>query len=52
MVSPAMALFLAFFMIFLPHPPPLDECTGISRRKKVIGGLAYAFILIMCLPIP
>ncbi|MGY0288114.1 MAG: site-2 protease family protein [Candidatus Methanodesulfokora washburnensis] len=52
MISPAMALFLAFFMIFLPHPPPLDECTGISRRKKVIGGLAYAFILIMCLPIP
>lgn len=52
MISPAMALLLIFFIAFVPHPPPLDECTGISKRKRITGGLVYAFLLIMCLPMP
>ncbi|PNV78101.1 MAG: hypothetical protein C0200_02825 [Thermoproteota archaeon] len=52
MISPAMALLLIFFMVFVPHPPPLDECTGVSRGRRIIGGLIYASLLIMCLPMP
>ena len=51
-VSPMMALIVIFLMAMVPHPPPLDEYTGVSKRRKVLGSILYLVLMALCLPLP
>ncbi len=51
-VSPMMALIIVFLMMMFPHPPPLDEYTGVSKHRKVLGSILYSTLMVLCFPLP
>lgn len=44
----------ALFALFggLHHPPPLDDISGLSLRRKVIGLLTVALFILIITPVP
>jgi Zn-dependent protease len=52
--SEPLLLVWGFFIILLfgsPHPGPLDDVSGVSRRHKLLAGVAL-IVFILCLPVP
>ena len=47
-----MAVILAIFALRMRHPPPLDEVSPLSKKRKYIWGCLYLLALLMTAPIP
>ena len=52
---PELPLLLWGFLIILffgtPHPGPLDDVSGVSRRQKLLAATALV-VFVLCLPVP
>jgi len=47
-------LLFAFLILLLGarHPPPLNDITPLDTRRKVVGVLAFAILIVAFVPIP
>ncbi len=47
-------IWSAFIIIFigLKHPPPLDDITPISKKRKLLGVLACFILIVSFVPVP
>ncbi len=46
-------LWALFILLSGPrHPRPLNDITGVGRKRKVIGGLAFILLLTIFTPVP
>ncbi len=50
LLNPFLGVFLLLFNSMVRHPPPLDEYTPISRRRKQLGAFLYFALLLFTLP--
>ncbi len=48
-------LVFAFLILFLggvKHPPPLNDLTGLDKKRFVVGGIAIGILLVSFHPVP
>jgi len=43
---------LLFFMVGFRHGPPLDDLTPLSPRRRAVGWLCMALLVLLIPPVP